>query len=71
MFVFQDYRIQVSIHASSTAEIYLPATGAWQATVYGLPLSVSDDAAVAGFASGKLKIRTGSGNCRFDLKIEN
>jgi hypothetical protein len=63
----RDYTIEVSIPANSTAEIHLPATNVQQVSVYGLPLSTSDDVTVIGTDNGKLKLKTGSGNYRFKV----
>jgi hypothetical protein len=63
-----NYRILVSIPANRIAEIYLPTTDPRQVTLYGLPLSDSDDVTVAGVDDGKLKIKVGSGNYRFEAR---
>jgi hypothetical protein len=57
--------LEVSIPANSTAEIYLPTTDAQQVSVYGLPLSASDDITVTGVDSGNLRVKAGSGDYRF------
>ncbi|MDR1666321.1 MAG: hypothetical protein LBS03_01320, partial [Bacteroidales bacterium] len=58
------------IPANSTAEIYLPTTDVQQVSVYGLPLSASDDITVIGVDSGKLRVKAGSGNYRFRVGNE-
>jgi hypothetical protein len=67
----ENYRIQISVPANTTAEIYLPTTDAHQVRLYGLPLSDSDDITVAEVDAGKLKIKAGSGNYRFELRIKS
>ncbi|MDR1602033.1 MAG: glycoside hydrolase family 78 protein [Tannerella sp.] len=65
----KNYTLEVSIPANSTAEIYLPATDVQQVSVYGLPLSASDDVTVIGVDSGKLRVKAGSGDYKF--RVEN
>jgi alpha-L-rhamnosidase len=63
----EDCKIEVSIPANSTAEIYLPATDVQQVTTYGLPLSASKDITVIGVDAGKLRIKAGSGCFLFQI----
>jgi hypothetical protein len=67
----EDYKIEVSIPANSTAEIYLPTTDVQQVTTYGLSLSVSKDITIIGVDSGKLQIKIGSGNYQFRVKKDS
>jgi hypothetical protein len=60
-----NFSMEVSIPANSTAEIYLPVTDARRVTTYGLPLSASDDVTVIGVVQGKLRVKVGSGNYQF------
>jgi hypothetical protein len=60
-----DFIMEVTVPANSTAEIYLPATDASRVTTYGLPLSASDDVTVIGVDKGKLRVKVGSGSYQF------
>jgi hypothetical protein len=66
--VDDNYRIQVSVPANTTAKISLPTANVQQVTAYGLPLSVSDDIRMAGTESGKLWVSIGSGTYRFEVR---
>ncbi|MDR0566754.1 MAG: glycoside hydrolase family 78 protein [Prevotellaceae bacterium] len=63
-----DFSMEVSIPANSTAEIYIPATDVRRVTTYGLPLSASDNVTVIGVDKGKLRVKAGSGSYQFHVK---
>jgi hypothetical protein len=67
----ENFSIKVSIPANSTAEIYLPTTDAQQVTSYGLPLIASNNVTIIGADTGKLRVKVGSGNYCFELKMKN
>jgi hypothetical protein len=63
-----DFTLEVSIPANSSAEICLPTTDARQVTISGLPLSNSDDATITSVTAGKLRVKVGSGNYLLKVK---
>jgi hypothetical protein len=71
MLTDEEFTVEVSVPANSTAEIRLPTTDARRATIYGLPLANSKDATVEGVTADKLRVKVGSGNYLFQLKIGN
>ncbi len=59
-------KLELSIPANTTAEVWLPALGADKVTEGNLPLSQSEGVSVKGMKDGCLKIEIGSGDYRFD-----